>query len=169
MSDSILFINKFLTSSEITSSILMGWTKTQLWSTISYCITLLLQCFVILSLTNISSDSSYTKYITDLYNNGMFMFVYLLIILIIYSYAIYHSNERIKENEMPKGWTYRSWITSVLMMMITFKLFNHIPNIVNKQQQDNSMLIILCHVLFIFVYIQYIISYYYQTDGFISL
>jgi hypothetical protein len=174
--DTILFINKFFTSSEITSCILMFWSKTQFWSTISYIITLLLQCFIILTVTNMSITdvtdiNSYYKYIIDLYHNGLFLFIYLLIILIIYSYSIYHSNERIKENEMSKGWTYRSWIIGWIMLIITYYLSNHIPNLIKKEVKlhESSYITILCHILLIFVYIQYIISYYYQTDGFMSL
>ena len=144
--------------------------KTLFWGTISFMIGVFFQCLIVLTtLTNISNTPISEK-IKKMYEKGIFMFIYILLILGVYIYSIAHSNVHIANNEMPSQWTWYARIIGVILCFIITPILNIQINSVlktNTDTKDNQQKgIIASHFLFIFVYIQYIISFYYQTDGF---
>jgi len=75
------------------------------------------------------------------------------------------------EDRMPSQWTWYSWIIAIIVLVVITPIMNNqITNAINKTTTDiknnQQKGIIAGHFLFIFVYIQYIISMFYQADGF---
>ena len=142
--------------------------KTMFWGTLSYMIGVFFQCLIILTtLTNMSSTSIQEK-LKKMYEKGVFMFIYILFILGVYVFCIANSRDNILNEKMPSQWSRYAIIISVLcfvlMIIMNVNICIVLTNGNSKCIQQKG--IIISHFLLIFVYIQYIISYYYQTDGF---
>ena len=105
-----------------------------------------------------------------MYEKGIFMFIYILLILGVYIACIANSFDNIAQDEMPSQWTWYARIIGIILCVIITPILNMQidgvlkSNIDTKDNQQKGF--IAAHFLFIFVYIQYIISFYYQTDGF---
>ena len=89
-------------------------------------------------------------------------------ILSVYVFCIANSRDNILNEKMPSQWSRYAIIISVLcfvlMIIMNVNICIVLTNGNSKCIQQKG--IIISHFLLIFVYIQYIISYYYQTDGF---
>jgi cadmium resistance protein CadD (predicted permease) len=156
---------------EITAGILMFINKTMFWGTISYMIGIFFQCLILLStLTDMAWNTPNVEKIKKMYEKGIFMFVYILLILGVYVACIANSLDNIAEDVMPPQWTWYSRIIGVILCVIITPILNIQIDSILKSNADTKKNqqrgIIAGHFLFIFVYIQYIISFYYQTDGF---
>ena len=171
---------------QLTSGVLMFTNNSVYWATICYMIAVIFQCLILLSTFPELADPK--QIFEQMYIKGVFMFIYILVILGIYVYCISNSIDNIKENTMPSQWSWYSWIIAILVLVfmtpvlniqITTQLDQLNPNASSdtissdgtisklidvKNNQHNG--IIISHFIFIFVYIQYIISTFYQTDGF---
>jgi hypothetical protein len=169
--DKLMYTSLFFSIIEITSGILMFINKTLFWGTISFMIGVFFQCLIILStLTSMPMNTPLLEKVKKMYEKGIFMFIYILLILGVYIYCIAHSHSNIANNEMPPQWTWYARIIGVILCFIITPILNIQINSVlktNTDTKDNQQRgIIASHFLLIFVYIQYIISIYYQTDGF---
>ena len=169
--DKLMYTGLFFSIIEITSGILMFINKTLFWGTITFMIGVFFQCLIVLNtLTSMPPNTPILNKVKKMYEKGTFMFVYILLILGVYIACIANSRVNIAEDEMPSQWTWYARIIAVILCAIITPILNiQINNVLtpNADTKDNQQLgIIACHFLFIFVYIQYIISFYYQTDGF---
>jgi hypothetical protein len=169
--ETLLYTSLFFGIIEITAGILMFINKTLFWGTISYVIGVFFQCLIVLStLTDMPWNTSIFEKISKMYEKGVFMFIYILIILGVYIVCIVNSLDNIAEDVMPSQWTWYARIIGIILCVIITPILNMQiqsilkPNIDTKSNQQNG--VVAAHFLFIFVYIQYIISFYYQTDGF---
>jgi len=167
----LMYTSLFFGIIEITSGILMFINKTMFWGTISYMIGVFFQCLIVLStLTNMPGTPTVIDKIIKMYEKGIFMFIYILLILGVYIACIQHSSNHILNDEMPSQWTWYARIIGVILCVIITPIIHmqmngvleSNTNTIANQQKG----IIASHFLLIFVYIQYIISFYYQTDGF---
>jgi|688.fasta_scaffold690372_2 hypothetical protein len=169
--DKLLYTSLFFGIIEITSGILMFINKTMFWGTISYMIGVFFQCLIVLStMSNLPVNTSFLEKLQKMYEKGIFMFIYILLILGVYIACISHSSNNIANNEMPSQWTLYARIIGVILSFVVTPILHTQMNSVlgsNTDTKDNQQKgIIVSHFLLIFVYIQYIISFYYQTDGF---
>jgi uncharacterized membrane protein HdeD (DUF308 family) len=169
--DKLLYTSLFFGIIEITSGILMFINKTMFWGTISYMIGVFFQCLIVLStMSNLPVNTSFLEKLQKMYEKGIFMFIYILLILGVYIACISHSSNNIANNEMPSQWTWYARIIGVILSFVVTPILHTQMNSVlgsNTDTKDNQQKgIIVSHFLLIFVYIQYIISFYYQTDGF---
>jgi hypothetical protein len=169
--DKLLYTSIFFGIIEITSGILMFINKTMFWGTISYMIGVFFQCLIVLStMSNLPVNTSFLEKLQKMYEKGIFMFIYILLILGVYIACISHSSNNIANNEMPSQWTLYARIIGVILSFVVTPILHTQMNSVldsNTDTKDNQQKgIIVSHFLLIFVYIQYIISFYYQTDGF---
>ena len=169
--DMLLYTNIFFGIIEITSGILMFINKTMFWGTVSYMIGVFFQCLIVLTtLSNMPWNTPMLDKLKKMYEKGVFMFIYILLILGVYIACIAHSRENIAEDVMPSQWTWYARIIGVILCVIITPILNIQidsilkPNTDTKSNQQKGF--IAGHFLFIFVYIQYVISFYYQTDGF---
>jgi hypothetical protein len=167
----LLYTSLFFGIIEITAGILMFINKTMFWGTISYMIGVFFQTLIALStLTNMSLNTTIIEKIKKMYEKGVFLFIYILLILGVYVASIAHSVTNITNNEMSPQWSWYSSIIAVIICIIITPVLNiQIYSILNtnsdtKNNQQKGF--IASHFLLIFVYIQFIISFYYQTDGF---
>jgi heme/copper-type cytochrome/quinol oxidase subunit 2 len=156
---------------ELTSGVLMFSGKSLFWSTISFMFGIFFQCLILLGTIMNNENDGPQEIIKLLYERGAFMFLYIFLIIGIYAYCIWISNENVMADTMPKQWSWYSWIIAVIVLVILTPIMNaQITNAIdntNTNSKDNQQNgIIAAHFLFIFVYIQYIISMFYQTDGF---
>jgi hypothetical protein len=156
---------------EITAGILMFINKTMFWGTISYTIGVFFQCLILLTtLSNMPWNTPILEKIKKMYEKGIFMFIYILLILGVYIACIANSLTNIAEDEMPSQWTWYARVIGIILCVIITPILNIQTNTILKSNidtKDNQQKgIIAAHFLCIFVYIQYIISFYYQTDGF---
>jgi hypothetical protein len=129
------------------------------------------QCLIVLStMSNLPVNTSFLEKLQKMYEKGIFMFIYILLILGVYIACISHSSNNIANNEMPSQWTLYARIIGVILSFVVTPILHTQMNSVlgsNTDTKDNQQKgIIVSHFLLIFVYIQYIISFYYQTDGF---
>lgn len=169
--DKLLYTSIFFGIIEITSGILMFINKTMFWGTISFMLSVFFQCLIVLStLTNIPLNTPIKEKLKKMYEKGLFMFIYVLLILGVYIACIANSHSNIAENQMPSQWNMYARIIGVILCVIITPILNIQINSVLKTNVDTKNNqqygIIASHFLLIFVYIQYIISFYYQTDGF---
>ena len=141
------------------------------WGTVSYMIGVFFQCLIVLTtLSNMPWNTPMLDKLKKMYEKGVFMFIYILLILGVYIACIAHSRENIAEDVMPSQWTWYARIIGVILCVIITPILNIQidsilkPNTDTKSNQQKGF--IAGHFLFIFVYIQYVISFYYQTDGF---
>ena len=159
---------------EVTSGILMFAGKSLLWGTIAFMFSVFFQCLILLATIASTSGKTTRDIMNIMYEKGAFLFVYILTILGVYVYCIWTSNENIKDEAMPSQWTWYSWIIAIIMLVFITPILNKqitnaidtlddLPDVLKSNQQNGY---IAGHILFIFVYIQYIISIFYQTDGF---
>jgi len=169
--DILIYTSLFFGIIEITAGILMFINKTMFWGTISYMFGVFFQCLIVLStLTNMPLNTSIFEKILRMYEQGVFMFIYILMILGVYIACIANSCNNIAEDVMPSQWTWYARVIGIILCFIITPILNIQinsvlkPNSDTKSNQQNG--VIAAHFLFIFVYIQYIISFYYQTDGF---
>jgi hypothetical protein len=128
---------------------------------------------MILNKINISSEKEdFWYYINKMYQNGVFLLLYILTILGIYSYSIQHVYSYILNNEITDSWGFYAKIIGCIMIIITFFINNITTTIFKSTTSDytiepsQSYGICITHILALFVYFQFIISMYYQTDGF---
>ena len=129
------------------------------------------QCLIVLStMTNVPATTPLVEKLKKMYEKGIFMFIYILLVLGVYILCIGHSSKNIANDEMPSQWTWYARIIGVILcVIITPILHTQMTSVLesNADTKDNQQKgIIASHFLLIFVYIQYIISFYYQTDGF---
>jgi hypothetical protein len=170
--DKLMYTSLFFSIIEITSGILMFINKTLFWGTITFMIGVFFQCLIVLNtLTSMPINTPMIEKLKKMYEKGIFMFIYILLILGVYIACIANSRVNIAEDEMPSQWTWYARIIGVILCVIITPILNiQITNVLNSNNvdtKDNQQKgIIASHFLFIFVYIQYIISFYYQTDGF---
>ena len=169
--DKLVYTSLFFGIIEITAGIMMFINKTMFWGTISFMIGVFFQCLIALStLTNMSINTSVLEKIKKMYEKGVFMFIYILLILGVYIATIAHSRTNIANNEMPPQWSWYAKIIGVILCLIITPILNIQVNTILKSNSDTKSNqqkgVIAGHFLLIFVYIQFIISFYYQTDGF---
>jgi len=141
--------------------------KTIFWGTISYMISVFFQCLIILTtLTNMTTTIQ--EKLKKMFEKGIFMFIYILFILGVYVFSILHSHANIINDEMSPQWSRYASIISILCFVLMIILNVHICTVLSNANSTciQQKGIIVSHFLLIFVYIQYVISYYYQTDGF---
>jgi hypothetical protein len=166
----LLYTSLFFGIIEITACILMFINKTMFWGTISFMIGVFFQTLIALStLTNMSLNTPILEKIKKMYEKGIFLFIYILLILGVYVATIAHSLTNIVNNEMSPQWTRYSMIIGVILFCIIPILniqINRILNTTLDTKNNQQMGFIASHFLLIFVYIQFILSFYYQTDGF---
>jgi hypothetical protein len=167
----LIYTSLFFGIIEITGGILMFINKTMFWGTISYVIGVFFQCLILLStVSNMAWNTPMLEKLQKMYEKGIFMFIYILLILGVYIACIANSFKNIAEDEMPSQWTWYARIIGIILCVIITPILNmQIDGILksNIDTKDNQQKgIIAAHFLCIFVYIQYIISFYYQTDGF---
>ena len=172
---------------QLTSGVLMFTNNSVYWATICYMIAVIFQCLILLSTFPPISEPK--QIFMQMYERGVFMFIYILVILSIYTYCISKSIDNIQQNTMPYQWSWYAWIIAILILLFITPILNiQVTNAIDpinpssivsssktataviaqgldvKNNQHNG--IIISHFIFIFVYIQYIISTFYQTDGF---
>jgi uncharacterized membrane protein YidH (DUF202 family) len=169
--DKLKITNTIFMIIELTSGVLMFTGKSLLWGTIAYMFGIFFQCLILLGTFVNTENIGPQEIIKLMYENGIFMFIYIFMILGIYVYCIWKSNENIMEDRMPSQWTWYSWIIAIIVLVVITPIMNNqITNAINKTTTDiknnQQKGIIAGHFLFIFVYIQYIISMFYQADGF---
>lgn len=169
--DKLIYTSLFFGIIEITAGIMMFINKTMFWGTISFMIGVFFQCLIALStLTNMSITTSMLEKLQKMYEKGVFMFIYILLILGVYIATIAHSRTNIANNEMPSQWSWYATIIGVILCCIITPILNIQLNTILTSKSDTKLNqqkgIIAGHILLIFVYIQFIISFYYQTDGF---
>jgi hypothetical protein len=166
----LLYTSLFFGIIEITAGILMFINKTMFWGTISYMIGVFFQTLIALNtLTNMPSNTTMIEKIIKMNEKGVFLFIYILLILGVYVATIANSLSNISNNEMPPQWSWYSKIIGVILCIIITPILNIQINSILKSTdtKDNQQKgFIVSHFLLIFVYIQFIISFYYQTDGF---
>ena len=105
-----------------------------------------------------------------IYDKGLFLFIYVLMILGVYIYCIGYSRDNIQNDSMPSLWSWYARIISIILLCFVTPILNkQVNNILESVDSKNNQQygIIICHILLIFVFIQYIISMFYQADGFI--
>ena len=160
--ETLLYTSMFFGIIEITAGVLMFINKTMFWGTVAYMIGVFFQCLIVLStLTNLAWNTPMIEKIQKMYEKGVFMFVYILIILGVYILCILNSLKNIAEDEMPSQWTWYARIIGIILCVIITPILNFqinsilTPNSDSKNNQQNG--IVAGHFLFIFVYIQYII------------
>ena len=163
--ENINILNNLFIAVEGTSSLLMFVNKSMFWATIIYMIIVFLQGIMLLNKIKIDPNSDKFQYIITMYNNGVFLFLYILTILGIYVYCIQNSYQYIQNNEISDSWSYYAKIIGVIMIFITL-IINNMVNSPNQIEPYHSYGICIAHILLLFVYFQFIISKYYQTDGF---
>jgi len=169
--DKLLYTSKFFGIIQIVSAILMFINKTMFWGTISFMIGVFFQCLIVLStLTNMPATISIKEKFKKMYEKGIFMFIYILLILGVYLSCIANSFTNIAENEMPSQWSLYAKIIGVILFLIITPLLNIQMNKILKKNETTKKVkqyvFIASHFLLIFVSIQFVISFYYQTDGF---
>lgn len=169
--DKLKITNTIFMIIELTSGVLMFAGKSLFWGTIAYMFGIFFQCLILLG-TIVSTENATTQELMKmLYEKGAFMFLYIFLILGIYAYCIWVSNENVMADTMPPQWSWYSWIIAIIVLVILTPIMNNqILNAIDKTNPDTKSNqqngIIAAHFLFIFVYIQYIISMFYQTEGF---
>ena len=166
-------LNVLFTVIQATSSCLMFVNKSMFWATMIYIIIIFIQGILILATINTSSDNTFWYFLTMLYSNGITLLLYVLVVLSVYAYCIHYSYSYILNDEMTDSWSFYSKIIGCIMIVLTFIIYT-ITNSVFKQTPDYKLQIetphaygiAIAHLLTLFVYFQFIISMYYQTDGF---
>ena len=169
--DKLKITNTIFMIIELTSGVLMFTNKSLLWGTISYMFGIFFQCLILLGTIANTENATAQEIMKMMYENGIFMFIYIFMILGIYVFCIWNSNENIMEDRMPPQWNWYSWIIAVIVLVVITPIMNtQITSAINKKNEDTKgnqqKGIIAGHFLFIFVYIQYIISMFYQAEGF---
>ena len=97
--------------------------KTMFWGTISYMIGVFFQCLIVLStMSNLPVDTSFLEKLQKMYEKGIFMFIYILLILGVYIACISHSSNNIANNEMPSQWTLYARIIGVILSFVAICL-----------------------------------------------
>ena len=169
-------LNMLFTVIEGTASVLMFVNKSMFWATIIYIVVVFVQGILILATINVPSDKNDFRYFMNMLNsNGISLLLYVLIVLSVYAYCINHSYSYIINDEITDSWSFYAKIIGFIMVCITAIIYN-ITNTVFKTPQSpdyktqieapHAYGIAITHVLTLFVYFQFIISMYYQTDGF---
>lgn len=169
--DKLLYTSLFFGIIEITSGIMMFINKTMFWGAISFMVGVFFQCLIVLStMSNLPSTTPIFEKLSKMYEKGVFMFIYIILVLGVYVLSIGNSSKNIANNEMPSQWNWYARIIGVILcFIITPILHTQMTSVLesNADTKNNQQKgIIASHFLLIFVYIQYIISFYYQTDGF---
>jgi hypothetical protein len=169
-------LNMLFTVIEGTSSVLMFANKSMFWATIVYIIIVFVQGILILATINNPSDKNdFGYFLNMLYSNGITLLLYLIIILGVYAYCINHSYSYILNNEIADSWSYYAKIIGGIMIVLTIIIYNITTAIFKLPQSEDYKKQIetphaygmaIAHILTLFVYFQFIISMYYQTDGF---
>jgi uncharacterized membrane protein YidH (DUF202 family) len=168
--DKLKITNTIFMIIELTSGVLMFTNKSLLWGTIAYMFGIFFQCLILLGTISNMENATSQEIMTKMYENGIFMFIYIFTILGIYVYCIWNSNQNVMEDKMPYQWNWYSWIIAIIALVILTPIMNNqITSAINKTTENTKSNqqkgIIAGHFLFIFVYIQYIISTFYQTEG----
>jgi cytochrome c biogenesis factor len=167
-------LNTLFVVIEGTSSFLMFANKSMFWATMVYIVIVFIQGILILATINNPSDKNDIGYfLSMLYSNGITLLMYVLVVLSVYAYCINHSYSYILNDEISDSWSFYAKIIGCIMIIITLIIYN-ITSAVFKQSPDYKLRIetphaygmAIAHVLTLFVYFQFIISMYYQTDGF---
>jgi len=169
-------LNMLFTVIEGTSSFLMFANKSMFWATIIYIVIVFIQGILILATINNPSDKNdFWYFLNMLYSNGITLLLYVMIILGVYAYCINHSYTYILNDEITDSWSFYAKIIGSIMIVITIIIYN-ITNTIFKIPQSSDYKtqietphaygMAIAHVLTLFVYFQFIISMYYQTDGF---
>ena len=170
-------LNMLFTVIEGTSSCLMFANKSMFWATIVYIVIVFIQGILILATINNPSDKNDIIYFLDMvFSNGIILIIYIVVVLSVYAYCINHSYSYILNDEISDSWSFYAKIIGCIMIVLTVIIYN-ITNIVFKipQSADYKTQIEtphaygmgIAHLLTLFVYFQFIISMYYQTEGFI--
>jgi len=151
--DKLLYTSLFFGIIEITSGILMFINKTMFWGTISYMIGVFFQCLIVLStMSNLPVNTSFLEKLQKMYEKGIFMFIYILLILGVYIACISHSSNNIANNEMPSQWTLYARIIGVILSFVVTPILHTQMNSVlgsNTDTKDNQQKgIIVSHFRF---------------------
>jgi len=167
-------LNMLFVVIEGTSSFLMFANKSMFWATLVYIVIVFIQSILILATITTPSDKNDIGYFLNmLYSNGIMLLMYVLIVLSVYAYCINHSYSYILNDEISDSWSFYAKIIGCIMIVITFIIYT-ITSMIFKQKPDYKLQIetphaygiAIAHLLTLFVYFQFIISMYYQTDGF---
>ena len=162
--------NSFFMIIEITAGLIMFSNKAMFWGTIAYIIDVFFQCLILLGTINTTIKNSVQEKMQMIYDKGLFLFIYVLMILGVYIYCIGYSRDNIQNDSMPSLWSWYARIISIILFFFFTPILNkQVNNILESVDSKNNQQygIIICHILLIFVFIQYIISMFYQADGFI--
>jgi len=169
-------LNMLFTVIEGTASVLMFANKSMFWATIIYIVIVFVQGILILATINNPSDKNdFGYFINMFYSNGIALLLYILIVLSVYAYCINNSYSYILNDEITDSWSFYAKIIGCIMVCITVIIYK-ITNIIFKKPQlpdyktqietPHAYGIAITHLLTLFVYFQFIISMYYQTEGF---
>jgi hypothetical protein len=142
--------------------------KAILWGVCIYTLGILLNCLLVLYTISMTPPVKTTsQYIHELNDKGVFLFLYIFSILGIYIYCISYNYNIIMDNNMSESWYYYSYFVTTLMLFNIEVIRRMTTAIVNHAESTSYAFgWMITTFLFAFVYIQYIISMYYQTDGF---
>jgi hypothetical protein len=154
---------------EITAGLIMFSNKAMFWGTIAYMISVFFQSLILLGTINPTSQNTINDKMKMMYDKGIYLFIYLLMILGVYIYCIGYSRINIQNDAMPSQWTWYATIISIILLFFVTPILNkQVKSVLTNSDSSNNQQygIIVCHILLIFVFIQYIISMFYQTDGF---
>ena len=167
-------VNMLFTVIELTSSFLMFANKSMFWATMIYIIIIFIQGILILATINNPSDKNdFWYFLNMLYSNGITLLLYILVVLSVYAYCINHSYSYILNDEISDSWSFYAKIIGCIMVILSFiiykitnSIFTQPPDYKLQIETTHSYGIAIAHLLTLFVYFQFIISMYYQTDGF---
>jgi hypothetical protein len=138
-----------------------------LWGVCIYTLGILMNCLLVLYNISFGPEKTTMQYLSDMKDKHLFLFLYIFSILGIYIYCISYNYDVIQENKMSDSWYYYSYFVTA-MMTANIEIVRRL--VTSVEEKTNSDIYYLGWMtstfLFLFVYFQYIISMYYQTDGF---
>jgi cytochrome bd-type quinol oxidase subunit 2 len=161
--------NSFFMIIEITAGLLMFTNKAMFWATITYIIGVFFQSLILLGTIQTTTQNSVKDKMKMIYDKGLFLFIYIFMILGVYIYCIGNSRSNIQNDTMPSEWSWYATIISIILLCFITPILNkQVNNVLQSVENKNNQQygFIICHILLIFVFIQYIISMFYQADGF---
>ena len=138
-----------------------------LWGDSIYTLGILMNCLLVLYTIASGPEKTTMQYIMDMKDKHLFLFLYIFGILGIYIYCIAYNYDVIQGNNMSDSWYYYSYFVTAMMMVNIEIVRRLVTAVVDNTDSDIYYLGWMTSTfLFLFVYFQYIIAMYYQTDGF---
>jgi hypothetical protein len=141
--------------------------KAILWGVSIYTLGILMNCLLVLYTISSGPEKTTMEYIIDMKDKHLFLFLYIFGILGIYIYCIAYNYDVIQGNNMSDSWYYYSYFVTAMMLFNIEIVRKLVTAVVDETDSDIYYLGWMTSTfLFLFVYFQYIIAMYYQTDGF---